>query len=391
MGFTVEDMMLVTQNHYQMELIAGKNGWSNSISWLIMLEGVTIIRNFAGKELAVTMGLGFPDEESLAELVRELVSHHASGLIINTGYYIKEIPPSVLDFCNENDLPLLTVPWDVVLADMIKDLSIRIFLQGSTDEQISAAFIAAIEHPQSEDLYYETLLPHFDMDGTFQVVLLHQPGLDMMDTVERKRISYRIQLYLENITHNGHFFYYDSQFVLIINAVPLPDVKDIVSRFQKNIKKRMPSHRFTVAIGSQLKDIGSLRTAYLRAKAALSMALDTDAPYVWFDEMGVYRLLYTNPDRKLLLTMSSEMLAPLLEYDKKHDADYTDTLELYLKYDGSVQKVAEAMFTHRNTVLYRMNNIRKLLECPLETQEEKLPYQIACLLRHVGTYSSEQN
>ena len=147
----------------------------------------------------------------------------------------------------------------------------------------------------------------------------------------------------------------------------------------------MPSNRFTVAIGSQLKDIRNLRISYLRAKAALARALDTGAPSAYFDEMGIYRLLYTNPDRKLLSQMSEELLQPLLEYDEKHNADYTETLEQYLKYDGSIQKAAEAMFTHRNTVLYRMNNIRNLLGCSLETQEEKLQYQIACLLRHVKT------
>ncbi len=40
-----------------------------------------------------------------------------------------------------------------------------------------------------------------------------------MDTVERKKLSYRIQVYLEDITHNGSFFYYNSDFVLVANAL----------------------------------------------------------------------------------------------------------------------------------------------------------------------------
>ncbi len=384
MGFTVEDMLIVSSQRYQMQLVAGQGGWSNSISWLLMLEDLTIIRNFSGKELAVTTGLGFQTEDRLLTLLHELLSHHASGLLVNTGYYVHHIPERAIAFCNENDFPLLTVPWDVVLADMIKDLSIRIFLQGSTDEQISAALISAIEQPEAEEQYMHALLPHFDLDGTFQVVLLHRPDLDKMDTVERKRIGYRIQLYLSNITHNGHFFYYDSLFVLIINAVPEKDVRDIVQRFQDNLKKRMPAHDFTVGIGSQMTHIRHLTTAYNRAKAALAMALDTKAPVLYFDSMGIYRLLYTNPDRQLLFELSQELLLPLVEYDKKHDAGYVRTLELYLQSGGSIQAVADAMFIHRNTILYRMNNIRSMLGCPLETQEERLPYQIACLIRHMS-------
>ena len=137
MGFTIEDMLVVSSDRYKMELVAGRDGWSNSISWLLMLEDLTIIQNFSGKELAVTTGLGFQKEDQMLALVEALSAHNASGLIVNTGYYIMELPASVIAYCDENGLPLLTVPWEVYLADMIKDLSVRIFLQSSTDEQIS--------------------------------------------------------------------------------------------------------------------------------------------------------------------------------------------------------------------------------------------------------------
>ena len=383
MGFTIEDMLVVSQDRYQMKLAAGKGGWSNSIAWLLMLEERTIIRNFSGKELAVTTGLGFQTEESLLELLSDLLEHHASGLIINIGPYIGAIPDQAVRFCDENDFPLLTVPWNVFLADMIKDLSIRVFLQSSTDEQISEAMIHAIEKPDARDLYVQQLLPFFDVDGIFQVMLISIPDLDKMDTVERKRLGYRIQIYLSNITHNAHFFYYDSVFVLAINAVSASFVHEIVRQFEHNQEKRMPHHKLTAGIGSPVTDITSLHISYRRARAAVSYAEDRGLRHAWFDEMGIYRLLYSVPDRALLSELSSAPLAPLLEYDQKHHANYVETLEQYLACDGSIQAVADSLFTHRNTVLYRMNNIRQLLGCSLETQEEKLQYQIACLIRHM--------
>ena len=155
MGFTIEDMLVVSADRYDMKLIAGERGWSNSISWLLMLEDLTIIQNFTGKELAVTTGLGFQTEEAMQRLAEELTAHNASGLIVNTGYYVKTIPDSVRKYCDENDLPLLTVPWEVYLADMIKDMSIRIFLQSSADEQISAALIRATSSSLSSRLSEE--------------------------------------------------------------------------------------------------------------------------------------------------------------------------------------------------------------------------------------------
>ena len=121
--------------------------------------------------------------------MQELSATGASGLIVNTGKYIEEIPPSVIRFCDENDLPLLTVPWEIYLADMIKDLSVQVFLQSIADEQISNAFIHAIESPQLADQYSRDLRAYFDLDGTFQIALVTSGDLDRMDTVERKRIS----------------------------------------------------------------------------------------------------------------------------------------------------------------------------------------------------------
>ena len=115
MSFTIEDMMLTAENRYAMKFLAGQNGWANSISWVHLLEDTTIIQNFWGKELAVTTGLGFPDKEDWMQLAIQLNRHHASGLIINVGQYIHEVPEELKMYCDENDLPLLTVPWEVHL------------------------------------------------------------------------------------------------------------------------------------------------------------------------------------------------------------------------------------------------------------------------------------
>lgn len=381
MGFTIEDMLVVSADKYQMKLVAGEKGWSNSISWLLMLEDLTIIQNFSGKELAVTTGLGFLTEEKMLDLVRELSWHNAAGLIINTGYYIREIPEGVRKLCDHYDLPLLTVPWEVYLADMIKDMSIRIFLQSSTDEQISGALIRAIESPGSRDLYEKELLPHFDLDGTFQTALVSTGNLDSMDTVERKRISYRMQLYLTNLTHNGHFLYYDGYFVIVMNAMRPDECADVMEAFADRAARKMPERRVWVGVSDQVTDISNLRISFRRAKAAVTMAENVDENIQFFDKMGMYRLLYMVDDPLLLQSLSDELLQPLLEYDAQHGGGYLETLESYLKNSGSIKAMAEELFIHRNTILYRMANIKKLLGSTLEDSRERMMFAIACMIR----------
>lgn len=383
MGYTIEDMLVFAKDQYKMELIGGKQGWSNSISWLLMLEDVNVTKHFAGKELAVTTGIGFASTEKLRELVQALLDSHAAGLIINTGEYIEKIPQEIIDLCDEHDLPLLTVPWEIVLAEMIKDITARVFFQGIADERIQDAFIRAIKEPDNQENYRSELLPYFDVDGTFQVALLTTEGLDAMDTVERKRLGYRMQLYLENISHNGCFFYYDSNFVLVMNDVGYKDMTEIIEGMVNRVKMRMPDVPMYVGVGTCLTDISQVALCYERAKAAVTMAYNKKKPLQYYDDMGIYRLLYAVRDEALLQEMEESPLRALDEYDKKHNANYVETLELYLKYDGSIQAVSEAMFTHRNTVIYRINNIKKLLNTNFDSPEERMPYQIAFYIRNM--------
>jgi sugar diacid utilization regulator len=233
------------------------------------------------------------------------------------------------------------------------------------------------------DLYKDALLPYFDIDGTFQIALLSTGDLDIMDTVDRRRIGYQMQVYLENITHNASFFYYDSCFALVINAVPLDDVKHILSGFVRRFQRKNPDKTIAVGVSSVISDITNLHICYKRARAALDMAIRTNTGLLYFDDMGIYRLLSSVTDQRLLREMGTDTLQPIIAYDQKHNTNYVATLESYLKHNGSIQAVSEEMFTHRNTVIYRVNNIKKLLGCTLDTAEERMRYQLACLITHM--------
>lgn len=384
MGLTIQDMLITSENQYQMKMIAGAKGWSNSISWVLMVEDTAILNNFSGKELAVTTCLGFTSTEKLINLAKGLVEKHAAGMIINVGEYVLEIPKELISYCDENDFPLIEVPWEVYIGDMIKDISVRIFLEETADDQIANALIKAIETPDNQEDYRKELLPYYDVDGEFQVVLFTTEGLNAMDTVERRKLSYRLQIYVENLTHNGNFFYYDSNFVLMMNDVSQRDYDEIVGGMLDRTHRRMPDIKLYCGAGSKVQDISQLYISYRRAKAAVKRAVCQKDMYVKFDDMGLYRLLYMVDDKKLLWEMSEELLKPLIEYDKKHKSSYVETLELYLRHNGSIQAVAEQTFTHRNTVIYRISNIKKLLNTEFDSAEEKMKYLTALYIRNMN-------
>lgn len=380
MGFTVEDMMILAGERYQMQMIAGKNGWANSISWLMMVEDTTIIRNFKGKELAVTLGAGGGATEELLQLAEGLDEHHAAGWVINSGFYIKKIPMEIIEFCDAHDLPLIEIPWDIEVSEMMKDLMVRIFLQTETDEQISAAFIQSIESPQLQDAYREKLSAAFDVDGRFQVVLITTDGLDSMDSLDRKRIGYRLQIYLENISHNAHFFYYDGYFVVILNEITDAQRDEIIEGFLRRSRRRMPDRIVYCGLGSWVRDVTNVHISFARAAYAVAAARRKGEAFAAFDALGAERLLYSVRDTALFAEMGTDVLAPVLSYDAKHDAGLFETLFSYLSHGGSVRAVAEELFIHKNTIVYRMGKVRELLGTDLSDGEEQIQIYLACLI-----------
>ena len=66
----------------------------------------------------------------------------------------------------------------------------------------------------------------------------------------------------------------------------------------------------------------------------------------------------------LLRTLSerTDLIPPELKklaaHDSEKETQYCETLYYYLIFNRSLKKTCDALFTHRNTVLYRMDKIR---------------------------------
>ena len=381
MGFTIEDALIQNQEQYQLKLLAGHGGCSNTISWVHMIEDTTIIQQLWGKELAVTTGLGFQSHDALFEFIKCLIKYHSVGLVINTGKYIFDIPQDIIDYCNEQDFPLLTTPWEVHMADLIKDFSMRCLYSQKEDNEISKLFQKAFSMPQLIEEIRQQLMGAFDVDGSFQVVLIGIEDSDQFDAIERRRVAFQLELCFEKIESSYAFFWFDGYFVLVVNNLDSEILESIIDKMYKRTKKRMPSRFIHLGIGTQMHDLHQVILSYKRAKAAVTMAEQFKYPMVLFEEMGVYQILFSIEDKRILIEMYQKLLQPLIDYDQKHHGELEHTLYYYLLYDGSQVAMAKNLYMHRNTINYRMIKIKELLNCQLETFDEKMSYMLALYIK----------
>ena len=383
MGFTLADALNQSQEQYHLKLLAGQEGCSNAISWVHMIEDTTIIQQLWGKELVVTTGHGFQSEEELFMLIKYLIKYNSVGLIINIGKYIFEIPSAIIDYCNEQEFPLLTIPWEVHLADLIKDFCMRCLYSEKEDREISKFFQEILTNNQIIEEVRPQLMSAFDVDGDFQVVLIRVEGSDNFNAIERRKIAFQIELCFEKIDSSYAFFCYDGYFVLIVNNLKADELKVIIDKMHKRTKKRIDDKRIYLGIGSQMKDLRQVYLSYKRAKAAVLMAMQFKLPIVFFEDMGVYQILFSIEDKQILIEMYHRLLQPLIDYDQKHHGELEKTLFYYLIYGESQITMAKNLYMHRNTINYRMNKIKELLNCQLDTFEEKVPYMLSYYIKKV--------
>jgi purine catabolism regulator len=76
-------------------------------------------------------------------------------------------------------------------------------------------------------------------------------------------------------------------------------------------------------------------------------------------------------------------LQPLLDFENNHQLNIIETLDTYFQCNQNMRLTAEKLFTHYNTVVYRMEKIRTLLGFDLDLSDTRLHLHLALKLYHL--------
>lgn len=375
-----------TKEKYKLRILAGKNGMDNVIGWVHMLEDETIISRFGGEELAVTTGMKAGEQGWLLKLVISMKQAESAGIIINTGMYLKQVPQDVISWCDEHRFPLLQMPWEISITELTQDYCMRIMQQMGREKQYGAMFERLLWGREVSEEFFSEIGARFHLEGSFRIFCM-QPRY----TAEEKVLFRQAALKLENVfglwKHGSKIrFPYilmetKEYHVLVVNDLPEESVPLLTGQIRDLFTYFFDRGQLHLGIGPACQGILSLKKAMGRALIAMKMASATQREMILFDEMGIYGILFSSEDPQLLKEYADRLLAPLEEYDSLHHSEYLSTLRCYIQQDRSLMGVAQATFTHRNTVNYRIQNIKKLLGSELKTVMDLFPYQVAFYIR----------
>ena len=121
-----------------------------------------------------------------------------------------------------------------------------------------------------------------------------------------------------------------------------------------------------VIISDPINSLFELPELYRTAHEALEMLIEADLGNMFVSSVANLRtplMLKNLSHRKDLIPPK---LITLAEHDKSKDTMYLETLYYYLISSRSLKKTCDALFTHRNTVLYRIRRIQEDFLIPLD-------------------------
>lgn len=369
MSIQIKTLFERTKSKYRLTLHGGQSGVSNSASWVYLAEDIQNISFLKGGELIITTGLFTQSGVTLYEFVRTLATCNCSGILINEGKYLHpaDITPEIVEFCGVNRFPILTMPWEIHLIDIMQDYC-ELFLSAShKDDSLSAAFQNAIYQMPVPDGVLRTINQFgFATLADYRIILIRHPE-------DVTRVTSLLNRY--GLTY--HLFQHDNLQVLIYGT----------GTAQKNlslddlIKQLCYYDGITLGVSDVMHSLAQIGVFYRHARFALAAAEFWEKPYARFDEMGLFQLLFCTSEPDLLQSLYRRYLGTLEAYDLEHDTDYMATLKMFLLSDCSLLETASRMYAHRNTIVYRIRKIKGLLGSELDTAEVKFNLMMAFYIR----------
>ena len=226
------------------------------------------------------------------------------------------------------------------------------------------------------DIYIKSKELHFNTDETRIVFLIKFFGKTDMMPFEM------LQNMFPDKTRDYVISVGEHDIVLVKDIKPDTDSKDI-EKMATNIADTISTEFYTkvsIGISSTVDNIKDLARAYKEAQVALDVGkvFETEKNIISYENLGIGRLIYQLP------TTLCEMF--LQEVFKKGSLESLDretlmTIQSFFENNLNVSETSRKLFVHRNTLVYRLDKIRKLTGLDLREFEHAITFKVALMVK----------
>ena len=226
------------------------------------------------------------------------------------------------------------------------------------------------------DIYIRAKELHFATDAPRAVFLIRQMGHSDVAAVD---------------VLSGMFPDKLQDFVLSINETDIAVVKQITGSttaedlekmaagMEDNLRSEL-SIKTVIGIGTVSEHLRELADSYKEAQTAIEVGkvFDTEKSISNYEKLGIGRLIYQLPTTLCEIFLS--------EVFKKNSIDSLDqetlfTINKFFENNLNVSETSRKLFVHRNTLVYRLEKIKKLTGLDLRQFDHAIVFKVALMVR----------
>jgi purine catabolism regulator len=134
---------------------------------------------------------------------------------------------------------------------------------------------------------------------------------------------------------------------------------EVAHALKNALEKFFPNVRFHIGIGRLCLKLQDYSLSLEEACKSLDFT-SVNNPVILFDSLGSIGILGVVHGNERLINFAEQFLNKIVAYDKQHDNILLHTLKAFFNNECHLEKTAEALYIHINTLRYRLNKIMEL-------------------------------
>lgn len=183
----------------------------------------------------------------------------------------------------------------------------------------------------------------------------------------------------------------NKDFIVSINEDEIAVVKEVekgtttaqIEDFARSIIDTLMSEHYIqscVGIGTIVKSIKDLAYSFKEAQVALeaSKVFDSEKLIVSYENLGIARLVYQLPTTLCKIFLKEVFRNGSIE---SLDQETLFTIQRFFENNLNISETSRKLFIHRNTLVYRLDKIKRLTALDLREFDDAIVFKIALMVR----------
>ncbi len=226
------------------------------------------------------------------------------------------------------------------------------------------------------DIYIKSNELRFNNEEPRVVIVMKFPTLTSPTPYEmvKELIEEKNKVYVINISE---------QDIVIVKEVDGLAEPEELEAYAHGLMSRAASEysaKFLVGISSVAETLKDLARAYKEARMALEVGkvLDIEKPIMSYENLGIGRLIYQLPTTLCEIFLGEVFKRGSLE---SLDRETLMTVQSFFENNLNVSETSRKLFVHRNTLVYRLEKIRKLTGLDLREFDHAVTFKVALMVK----------